>query len=160
MSWEKNIWEWRVIYRGLWDVIWIGGGRPTVRVSLGQSPPWPHTKKHFYNCQLMTAAENKNNRNCKSLVFSARWLVIKKNLARDKKVIDCAGSRETKHGKALSWPCFAATAKKTGKRTMITKATRDCTYWNFILCFICHLGFALRSTGMEHNSLFRRKSLI
>ena len=60
----------------------------------------------------MTAAENKNNRNCKSLVFGARWLVIKKNLARDKKVIDCAGSRETKHGKALSWPCFAATAKK------------------------------------------------
>ena len=60
----------------------------------------------------MTAAENKNNRNCKSLVFGARWLVIKKNLARDKKDIDCAGSRETKHGKALSWPCFAATAKK------------------------------------------------
>ena len=108
----------------------------------------------------MTAAENKNNRNCKSLVFGARWLVIKKNLARDKKVIDCAGSRETKHGKALSWPSFAATAKKTGKRTMITRATRDCTYWNFILCFICHLGFALWSTVMEHNSLLRRKSLI
>ena len=33
----------------------------------------------------MTAAENKNNRNCKSLVFGARWLVIKKNLAHDKK---------------------------------------------------------------------------
>ena len=40
---------------GFSDVIWIGRGRPTVRVSLGQSPPWASTKKHFYNCRVMAA---------------------------------------------------------------------------------------------------------
>ena len=40
---------------GFSDVIWIGRGRPTVRVSLGQSPPWASTKKHFYNCRVMVA---------------------------------------------------------------------------------------------------------
>ena len=133
MSWEKNIWEWRVIYRGLWDVIWIGGGRPTVRVSLGQSPPWPHTKKHFYNCQLMAVAGRgcrirriRTAKSCTTMCALHQWLVIKKNFASKKRlsVHEAAKQNMATHSASL---CCNPEKNRNHERPIIKAETRECT---------------------------------
>ena len=134
MSWEKNIWEWRVIYRGLWDVIWKGRGRPTVRVSLGQSPARPHTKKHFCNCQLMAAVaeleeykvQNAAARSTTTCACTNGWWSRK--TLRAKKRWVCMKKLQNKTWQRTQ-PCFAATGKiKSIKSAIITAATRECTY--------------------------------
>ena len=105
---------------GFSDVIWIGRGRPTVRVSLGQSPPWASTKKHFYNCRLMAARCRRRIRRLATALkcpwSNDRWS-LEKVLCAIKKVVDCAWGCKTKHDNALNLPITSRGKKRNCQKT-------------------------------------------
>ena len=107
---------------GFSDVIWIGRGRPTVRVSLGQSPPWASTKKHFYNCRLMAARCRRRIRRLATALLLHKVPVLQWSLiVRKSFVCDQKSGRLCMRLQNKTWQCTQPADYLTRKKAKLSK---------------------------------------
>ena len=107
---------------GFSDVIWIGRGRPSVRVSLGQSPPWASTKKHFYNCRVMAARCRRRIRRLATALLLHKVPVLQWSLiVRKSFVCDQKSGRLCMRLQNKTWQCTQPADYFTRKKTKLSK---------------------------------------